>query len=176
MLKLTRVLFFIGILFCSSHEIYAANKSKELLAVFKASKPYGEGKLYKLLFHVYDAQVWTDAKEWSYSEPFALSLTYRMKFESKELVDRSFEEIRKQVAFDETKERIYRPQLEKVFPNVKKNDRITALYDPVIGVIFFANGHKTGTINSLEFSKQFLDIWLGSRTSEPAVRNKLIGK
>ncbi|MBL0317748.1 MAG: chalcone isomerase family protein [Alphaproteobacteria bacterium] len=157
-----------------SIEAYAANKPSELDTLFRATAPYGQGKLYKLFLHVYDAQLWTDARIWSYEQPFALSLTYYRNFSTEELVDRTFDELNRIQPYNEAQQALYRPQLEAVFPSVRRGDRITALFSPSHGIHFFFNGNEKGTISSIAFSKQFLDIWLGEKTSEPAVRTNLL--
>lgn len=153
----------------------AYDKPAEIKDKFTAEKPYGEGTLHFMLLHVYDTSLWTDAKTFSYEHPFALSITYRMNFSKEELTDRSLKEIKHAHNLpDETLAR-YKKIFLEIYPNVKKGDRITAVYTAKKEVELYHNGALYGTAKDKEFVIPFFDIWLGEKTSELKLRNKLLG-
>jgi hypothetical protein len=150
-------------------------KPAELQPVIKASAPIGQGAMTKLWFKGYDAALWTDAPKWSMDSLYALSLKYGMGFTTEELTERSIEEIERTKKLSADQKSNYSAQLAKLFPNVKKNDVITALYEPSKGTTFFYNGKKTGSITDPVFAKDFMGIWLAPGTSAPELRTALLG-
>jgi hypothetical protein len=154
---------------------FAYDKPVEIKDKFTSEKPYGEGTLHFMLLHVYDTSLWTDAKTFSYEQPFALSITYRMNFSKEELTDRSLKEIKHAHTLpDETLEK-YKKIFLEIYPHVKKGDRITAIYNAKKQVELYHNGALYGTAKEKEFAVPFFDIWLGEKTSELKLRNKLLG-
>lgn len=151
-------------------------KPPEIAPYIKAETPIGQGALTRLWLKGYDASLWTDSQEWSMDKPYALSLRYGMDFTSDEIVEKSIEEIERINKLSKETLAAYGQQLSKLFPDVRKNDVITAMFLPNKGVIFFHNTRKTGEINDLTFARQFLGIWLSPQTSEPKLRSALIGK
>ena len=69
----------------------------------------------------------------------------------------------------------WRADLERVLPDVVPGDSITAVYQPGKGATFFHREKETGRIND-DLAKHFLGIWLDPRTSEPSLRQALLGK
>lgn len=149
----------------------ALAKPAEIKKTISAEAPYGKAALTRLIFHAYDAELWTDTKPWSYEAPFALSLTYRMGFTSDELVDKTLEELAR-IHGDRSS---FKADLVRAFPAVEDGERITAVFTPKSGVRFYYNGQKTADIESPQFAREFFDIWLSDKTSEPRLRRKLLG-
>ena len=155
---------------------FAYDKPIEINDKFTADKPYGEGTLHFMLLHVYDTSLWTDANTFSYEQPFALSITYRMNFSKEELAQRSIKEIKHAHNLpDETLAR-YKKIFLEIYPNVKEGDRITAVYNAMKQVELYHNGALYGTVEDKAFAITFFDIWLGEKTSELTLRNKLLGR
>lgn len=149
-------------------------KPEELHNIFKDNKPYSQAVLNKLFIKIYEAQIWCDCNLLSYEENFALSLTYDINITKGNLINRTIDEMKNIVPVSDENINYYRQKLEGVFPDVKQNDRITALYLPNKKLEFFHNGKITGTITDMVFAKNFLDIWLSDKSSEPKMRNQLI--
>ena len=151
------------------------DKPQVIAAYIHSDTPYGEGTLRKLLLKVYDASVWTDAKIWSMESTFALSINYHLNFDIDELVGRSIEEMQHVDTLPEDSIAPYKAQLTKVFVNVKSGDSITALYVPKKGLIFYHNDQRTGIITDKVLAEKFISIWLSPKTSEPQLRQSLLG-
>ncbi len=152
----------------------AYEKPIEINDKFTTAKPYGEGTLHFMLLHVYDTSLWTDAKTFSYEQPFALSITYRMNFSKEELAERSIKEIKHAHYLPDGTLARYKKIFLKIYPNVRKGDRITAVYNENKQVELYYNGSLYGTVEDKEFATRFFDIWLGEKTSELKLRNKLL--
>lgn len=109
-------------------------------------------------------------------KPFALSLRYGMNFDGDDLARRSIDEIDGQEKLDKATAASWRAKLLKLFPDVKKGDRITAIYLPAKGTRIYHNGAYRGIISDATFSARFIGIWMSPKTSEPALRKKLVDK
>jgi hypothetical protein len=142
-----------------------------------ASAPYGKASLHKFFFHVYDAEFWTDDKGgWNMATPHALFLTYHVSIEKADLVERTLQELERNKAVTESMRAAYMHELPSLFTDVKEGESITALYQPDTGVTFCHNGIVTGVLKDMTLAKPFMGIWLGAFTSEPALRDGLLGK
>jgi Chalcone isomerase-like len=141
-----------------------------------ASKPLGKASLHKLVFHVYDGEFWTDAKSWDMSEPHALHLTYFVNLDPNDLTEQTIEEVSRDPSVTEDMKEEYNEILPTLYPDVKKGETITALYQPKKGITFCHNGKVKGVMTNLALSKPFMGIWLGQYSSEPELRDKLLGK
>ena len=63
----------------------------------------------------------------------------------------------------------------RLFPDVRAGDRITGVHRPGTGARFFVNGRLQGELPDADFARLFFGIWLSPRTSEPALREALLG-
>ena len=133
----------------------------------------GRGQFSRFGFSVYEARLWAPLGRYAAERPFALSLTYSRSIAGEKLVQASLDEMHKLKApLADRKE--WRADLERVLPNVVPGDSITAVYQPGQGAVFFHRDKQTGQIND-DLAKHFFGIWLDSRTSEPSLRQALLG-
>ena len=65
--------------------------------------------------------------------------------------------------------------MQQAFPDVKNGDRITGVQQPGEGLRFYVNGRAGGELRDAEFARRFIGIWLGEQTSQPALRQSLLG-
>ncbi len=170
-----RKFLFAALLLLAAPAFAVTAKPHCLDKVIEATAPYGQGTFRKLLLKVYDATLWTDAKEFTMDKPFALVLTYDLGIDGDDIADRSIEEMEKVAPIPDGKTEAYHQELLKIIPNVKSGDTLTALYDPKKGVSFFHNDKPKGSIHDLAFARQFMGIWLSPNTSEPKLRGNLLG-
>lgn len=138
-------------------------------------KPVGEARLTVLFWDVYDATLYAPAGRWSPDEPFALSLHYLRDLNGRDIADRSVQEMRKQGFDDEVMLAAWHAQMKAIFPNVSEGTVLTAIFIPGKHTAFYEGNKPIGTIKSDAFIAWFSDIWLGEKTSEPALRRKLLG-
>jgi len=145
----------------------------------RAGKPHlvllGESRLSVLFWDIYDARLYVQGKTYDPDKPFALSLTYLRDFSGSDIAERSIEEIRQQGFGDESVLASWQVQLEMIFPDLVEGDEIMGISNPSEGAQFFLNGSLIGAITDQNLSGRFFDIWLSEKTSEPEMRQSLIG-
>ena len=66
-------------------------------------------------------------------------------------------------------------QMITIFPNVKEGDRIRGVYSPGKSAVFLLNDQSIGRIDDALFARGFFAIWLDPKTSEPKLRQSLLG-
>jgi hypothetical protein len=144
--------------------------------VITATHPYGQGSLGLLFITAYKAALWTDARRWSMDVPFALSLTYKMSFTTREMIERANKEM-KHVDPTLTDDMLasYEEKLAKALPPVKPGDRITALHIPGKPAQFYWNGTLTAEIDEPRLNAGFFGIWLSPQSSAHSLRASLTG-
>jgi hypothetical protein len=136
----------------------------------------GSARLRVMMLSVYDATLYAPGGEYDASEPHALALTYRMNFSSDEIIDRTLQEIRDAQSVSDAQAKRWRAELKRVIPDVKDGDTIKATARPERDLSFTHNGKKTGVITDKSLIAPFMNIWLGPKTNEPELRDKLLGK
>lgn len=135
----------------------------------------GEGRLTYAFWDIYDATLYAPGGSWNASEPYALSLQYFRPLDGSDIADRSVQEMRGQGFRDEVKLAAWNTQLKRIFPDVNKGTVLSAIYTPREGTKFFRDSESIGEISGDEFARHFFAIWLGEKTSEPALRRRLLG-
>jgi hypothetical protein len=146
----------------------------EIASVIHASQPYGSGKYAVLFITAYDAEVWTDAAQWSMNAPFALTLRYHIGFSSDYLINRSLREMRHvNPALSDADIARYKKAM-AFFAPASSGDEMTMLYQPGQPTRFFKNGAPTGEISEPGFAQDFFGVWLSPNTSDPDLRASLL--
>ncbi len=128
-----------------------------------------------MLWKVYIATLYAPGGAWQEDEPFALSLAYQRKLRGKDIAKRSVKEMRGQGFDDELKLAAWHEEMQKIFPDVDENTTLTGVRDARGHAVFYHNGVRVGIIEDPAFSYWFFGIWLHEKTSEPALRKKLLG-
>ena len=151
----------------------------EVVAEIPGAKLQGSGTLRFLGLRVYDARLWVrdtaPGVDWT-TAPLALELEYARSLDGVKIAERSLTEMRRQgdIAVDVAAR--WLGAMTQVFPDVKAGDRITGLNVPGMGARFFINGRFKGDLRDPEFARLFFGIWLSPKTSDPALRDALLGK
>ena len=141
-------------------------------------KVQGGGELTFLGLSIYDAHLYRPGNargEWSPNEPFALQLVYHRSLKGSLVAARSMEEMEKQGSCNAEQRVLWGAMLTKILPDVDAGDRLTGDNLPRRGVQFYQNGKLIGNIDDLAFARAFFGIWLDPATSEPALRQQLLG-
>ena len=152
-----------------------------LSASAKAGMPelrvLGGGLLRVLGFQVYNAYLWTPAgSTFDRTKPHALDLQYLRTFSAKKLAERSIDEMRGQGIGDDAVHAKWLAEMERVFADVKEGDRLTGVVTPARTSKFFFNGAFRGEVSDPAFTDAFFGIWLNEKSSQPRMRNQLLGK
>ena len=136
----------------------------------------GKGEMRWFGLHIYDATLWATGSSWSAEQLYALAIEYAREISAKQLIDSSIAEMRRLGTKDEDKLARWGGALTRVFPDVKRGDRIVGVHLPGKGASFYHQGRPTGSIDDNEFAETFFAIWLDPRTREPALRKALLGQ
>ncbi len=140
-------------------------------------KLLGGGLLRVLGFQVYNAYLWTPGgSAFDRTNPHALDLQYLRTFSARKLAERSIDEMRGQGIGDDTVYPKWLTEMERVFVDVKEGDRITGVVTPARTSKFFFNGAFRGEVSDPAFTDAFFGIWLNEKSSQPRMRNQLLGK
>lgn len=158
----------------------AAGAPRELLAEWTQAHLQGRGRLRFLGLHVYDIRLWTTEPDlapdsWP-QRPIALEIQYARSFGARAIADRSLDEMRRAGPLPPDLAERWLRTLEQVFPDVKPGDRLTGVQRPEGVARFFHNGQWRGEVRDAEFTRRFFGIWLGDSSSEPALREALLGR
>ena len=150
----------------------------EVVAELPSARLLGSSRLRVFGFQVYDARLWssvaTGPDTWAQA-PLALELQYLRKLDGPAIAERSLSEMRRQGDIATATAERWLAEMKRLFPDVTAGDRITGVQQPGVGARFFVNGKLAGEVRDAEFARWFFGIWLSARTSEPAMRDALLG-
>ncbi len=140
-----------------------------------ALDPVGEARLTVLFWDVYDARLYAPEGKWSADSSYALSLTYLRDLDGQKIAERSIKEIREQGFADEITLARWYEMLLAILPDVSDQNQIVGYADGDANTLFYLDGQLIGEIREPEFTRAFFDIWLGEKTSQPKLRDQLLG-
>lgn len=129
-------------------------------------------------FEVYQATLWVapDFKLSAMNDAaYALDLRYLRNFKGKDIAQRSLDEMRRVANFSDARAQTWLKLMQDAFPDVKEGDRLTGIHLPGKGVRFLLNGQALAELADAEFARVFFGIWLSDKTSEPKLRQALLG-
>ncbi len=132
-------------------------------------------------FDVYEAVVRVgpgfEPLAWS-KHPIALSLTYARDFKGADIARRSVEEIERQAPLGDALRQRWQAQLSALLPDVRAGDTLVGAYRPDQGLQFWRQRETwqwLGEVSEADLARRFMGIWLAPQTSEPAMRQALLG-
>jgi hypothetical protein len=157
----------------------AAMPPPELATSLPGIRLQGQGRLRFLGLRVYDAKLWagaqTVADNWP-EQAFALELDYARELPGKRIAERTLVEMRRQGEISDDLSARWLAWMTQQFPDVKAGDRLSAVNLPGTGLRLFFNGSLRGELADPLFAKSFFGVWLSGRSSEPALRDALLGR
>lgn len=159
----------------------AATPPAEVVAALPGARLQGSGRLRFFGLHVYDGRLWVGeravpATDGGWAEvPHALELQYARRLVGTQIAERSLQEMQRQTAVAPADAERWLEAMRRLFPDVRDGDRLTGLNEPGRGARFFLNGAERGAVAEPAFARLFFGIWLSPRTSEPALRQALLG-
>ena len=129
-------------------------------------------------FEVYQATLHAaagfDAKRFE-QQRFGLALQYRRAFDGSDIAQRSIDEMQAIAPLTPQQTGDWIAAMQRAFPDVKPGDELLGVHVPGSGARFYFNGQLRATVDDPAFSARFFGIWLSPRTSEPALREALLG-
>ena len=138
-------------------------------------KVQGGGELTFFGISVYDGYYWSPTRGWSQDGPFALDLHYHRALDGAKIAERSVSEIAK-LGYGTAEQRSrWGEEMRRMFPDVRRGDRLTGVNLPGGVVRYFHNGKSIGEIADPGFARAFFGIWLDPKTSQLDFRQLLLG-
>ena len=134
----------------------------------------GSGRLHWWGFSIYDAALYAPGGTYIPEQPHYLEITYHRGFSREQLANRSLLEIERLHGERSDREAVLN-ELSAVFTDVSAGDRLVALHRPGEGVEFYMGERLLGRIQDAPLAAEFLSIWLDPGTSEPGLRERLLG-
>jgi hypothetical protein len=143
------------------------------------SRLSGQATLRFFGLQVYHARLWTPPgfqADTLGPQPLVLELEYLRKLKGQAIAERSIQEMRRAGSFTDEQAARWQAEMARLFPDVKAGDRLTGIHRPGEGAAFLYNDQPVGLIADPAFSRLFFGIWLAPTTSEPAMRDTLLGR
>ena len=134
----------------------------------------GKAKFKVLFWDIYHSRLLSHNGQYDRTPPYVLEIQYLRDIEKKDLLDRTIEQWQ-HLELAEAVYQDYIPLIDNLWPDIVKGDKL-ALLVTKDGSTFLFNDQLLGNIEDPEFSEHFLAIWLDEKTSQPKLRQKLIGK
>lgn len=144
-----------------------------------ALKTVGEGQFSYLFWDLYQARLATsDGQFLNYQQnkPLLLELTYQRDISKADFVEATLDQWKAQQGSLQQRHRDWAVQLDKLWRDVKEGDRLACLLRADGLVEFSFNGQPLGLVEDPAFGAEFLDIWLGEKTTAPKLRVALLGQ
>lgn len=147
-------------------------------ALADGPKLQGQGRLRFLGLAIYDIRLWTAG---SFSPAaferirLALEITYARSLVGRLIAERSLTEMRRGGPLDEATASRWLSEMTRLFPDVGDGDRLTGINSAGESAVFFHNGRRIGEVRDPRFTAAFFGIWLAPHTSEPGLRQQLLG-
>lgn len=128
-----------------------------------------------LFWDLYKSKLLTTTGEYPIdtSEKLIYEIEYLQGISSDDLIGRTVDEW-EHLGLAPTSYQAYLPVLKEIWPDIKAGDSLTMLMDQS-GTVFYHNQTYVGVIEGAEFGPLFLDIWLAENTSQPDLRDELLG-
>ena len=158
--------------------VWAQAAPVELAQALPGARLAGQMRFRVWGFEVYDAGLWIQpgfSATGFETHPLALELRYLRDFVAQDIAEQSLKEMRRLAPLSAEQDKRWLEEMRRIFPNVKKGDRLLGLQQPGQGAAFWFNGQLRGDIRDAEFARLFFGIWLSPRSSEPALRQALLG-
>lgn len=158
--------------------IFAASTTLACLATplpgIKA-KPVGEASFKKAIFVLYDASLCADKTPFTMEGKFSLTLDYKRKFSSDQLVKATIVEMSRLSGRDKSEFAALKQPITACFPDVKKGDQITGVSLGKNTAKFYLNGKLSCDIEWNGFRHDFFGIWLSDNTRAKKQSRRLRG-
>jgi hypothetical protein len=151
----------------------------EVERALEQAQVQGRARLRMFGFQVYDARLWrgpaaVSGEAWD-TVPHALEIAYLRKLKGAQIAERSLIEMRRQRELAPDEAGRWLKAMQAAFPDVQPGDRIVGVLEPGTGLRFYVNGRRSGEVREPEFARLFSGIWLAPQTSQPELRQVLLG-
>ncbi len=150
----------------------------ELRVEMPQARLLGAGRLSFFGLPIYDIRLWGKDQALRVDPAaavLALELQYARALSGQRIAERSLQEMQALESVSAGQAARWLAQMQRLFPDVDKGDRITGVQLPGQAARFFVNGASRGEVRDADFTRLFFAIWLSPRTSQPQLRAALLG-
>lgn len=135
----------------------------------------GSAKFSVLFWDIYNSHLFTKSGRYeeNTNQDVIFKIEYSKDITADELIKRTVEQWQ-HLNYKKSDYEAFIPRLKSIWPNISAGDSLT-LYRDSQSTEFYFNNMNIGVIDNEEFYKLFLAIWLSADTSEPELRQSLIG-
>lgn len=133
----------------------------------------GEGEMHYLFWTVYSAEFYRSKDSVNHISQ-ALRITYFKSISQQALIDATQQQWQ-HLGYPQEDITRWSIPLANIWPSVEPRDKLTFVSLVSGGSQFFFDGKPIGIVQDPTFSDAFLSIWLSERTSEPKLRQQLLG-
>ncbi len=142
----------------------------------KNFKVIGQTTFTVLFWDIYSSQLLTSSGNYpaKIDDELLFDINYLADISSEDLIKRTIEQWQ-HLGVPEAIYQSYLPQLKQMWPNIKDGDSLSLLVEQGSSHFYF-NERYLGVIDETEFSEIFLSIWLSENTSQPELRDELLGQ
>jgi hypothetical protein len=135
----------------------------------------GSAQFSVLFWDIYNSHLFTKSGRYEENsdQDVIFKIEYLKDITAKELIKRTVEQWQ-HLKYKKSDYETFIPNLKRIWPNISAGDSLT-LYRNNQSTEFYFNNMNIGDIDNEEFYKLFLAIWLSPDTSEPELRQSLIG-
>ena len=135
----------------------------------------GSGEMRYLWWNLYQAELYLTQLPYQKNQwPQALKLTYQRDIDKDDLIEATAYQWQ-HIKLNDPQQEAWLIQLASIWPELKKGDELILLIKEDGLSYFYFNQQLVGTITQADFGPAFLAIWLDENTSEPKLRQKLLG-
>jgi hypothetical protein len=176
---------YLGLLMCffchcaSSTELKHVDTAyKDLSEITKAHElvDVGETTFSVLFWDIYKSKLKTTAGQYPLCTKLGsilYEINYLMDISTNELIERTIEQWQ-HLGVKAEIYGVYLSELERIWPNINDGDTLSLFVHKGRSTFYF-NEEFVGVIDAPEFGQLFLDIWLSESTSQPVLRDELLG-
>ena len=127
---------------------------------------------------IYEAQLWVGDKGYRAdapdAAPFVLDLHYARKLDGAKIAEASADQMEKTGAGSAAQRASWLAAMKAIFPDVKEGSRISGVYLPGGGALFYLDGKPLGAMPDPAFGRAFFGIWLAPNTTARPLRTALL--
>ncbi|WP_022953257.1 chalcone isomerase family protein [Leucothrix mucor] len=138
-------------------------------------KTVGKAEMRWLMFPLYQISLKTpDGRYQENRFPQVLDITYRRDIDKRDLLTATDQQWQR-LGLPQAQRQSWINQLHAIWPTVKSGDQLGFKLDSQGKNYFTYNGKNIGGVADAQFGQSFLAIWLSPKTSQPGIRQRLIG-
>lgn len=136
-------------------------------------KKVGNARFSVFIWDIYDSSLYSHNGKFDKNDEFLFEISYLKNIDRDDLIERTIEQWQHlNIEADQYEKFI--PSLEKTWPNISKGDQLS-LWVTKNGASFYFNKKFLMTIEDTNFGELFTAIWLSPKTSQPKLRQQLLG-